>query len=100
MTLSSPSATTIERRGVDTVPDSERTYRPRHVFTVLYGSNLTYSIIIFGSFPILFSLGWWAPVASILVGCLIGSLLLAPMSLFGPRTGTNNAVSSLDSRIR
>ncbi len=100
MTLSSPSATTIERRGVDTVPDSERTYRPWHVFTVLYGSNLTYSIIIFGSFPILFGLGWWAPVASILVGCLIGSLLLAPMSLFGPRTGTNNAVSSLDSRIR
>lgn len=94
MTPGSPSATTVESRGVDTVPVGERNYRPWHVFTVLYGSNLTYSVIIFGSFPILFGLSWWASVASILCGCLIGSLLLAPMSLFGPRTGTNNAVSS------
>jgi len=80
--------------GVDTVPLHERSYGPWHIFAILYGSNLTYSIIIFGSFPILFGLGWWASVTAVLAGTCVGALFLAPMGLFGPRTGTNNAVSS------
>ncbi len=89
-----PPAFTVEKRGVDTVLPEERTFRPRKIFGVLYGGNLTYSVIIFGSFPIAFGLGWWASVASVLLGVLIGSIVLAPMGIFAPRTGTNNAVSS------
>jgi purine-cytosine permease-like protein len=89
-----PAATAIESHGIDTVPEGEKVYRPWHLFSVLYGSNLTYSVIIFGAFPILFGLSWWASVASVVVGCLVGAVFLAPMSLFAPETGTNNAVSS------
>jgi purine-cytosine permease-like protein len=89
-----PSPLEIEHRGVDTVPLTARHYGPRHIFSILYGSNLTYSTIIFGSFPIVFGLSWWASVTSMIVGTVVGSALLAPMALFGPRTGTNNAVSS------
>jgi len=89
-----PPAFTVENRGVDTVPASERTYRPRKIFGVLYGGNLTYSVIVFGSFPIAFGLSWWATVTSTVLGVLVGSIVLAPMGIFAPRTGTNNAVSS------
>lgn len=93
-TTSAPSALTVEHRGVNTVPRSERSYSPWHIFALLYGSNLTYSVIIFGSFPIVFGLGWWASATAIIAGTIIGAAFLAPMALFGPRTGTNNAVSS------
>ncbi len=87
-------AFTVENHGVDTIPVDERTFRPKRIFSVLFGSDLTYSVIIFGSFPILFGLSFWASVGSIIVGCFIGGLALAPMGLMAPRTGTNNAVSS------
>lgn len=89
-----PSALSMEQHGVNEIPVSERAYRPYHIVATMYGSNLSYSAIIFGSFPILFGLGWWDSVTSILVGCLLGGLVLAPMGFFGPKTGTNNAVSS------
>jgi purine-cytosine permease-like protein len=84
----------VEKHGVDTIPVHERTFRPMRIFSVLFGSDLTYSVIIFGSFPILFGLSFWASVGSIILGCFIGGLALAPMGLMAPRTGTNNAVSS------
>ena len=73
-------ARSLEEHGVDTIPLDERVYRPYHIFTTMYGGNLSYSIIIFGSFPILFGLGWWASVTSILAGCFVGGLVLAPVS--------------------
>ncbi len=33
-------------------------------------------------------------VLATLLGVVVGALILMPMGLFGPRTGTNNAVSS------
>lgn len=89
-----PKVLSIEQRSVDTVPLEDRHYSPFHVFTILYGSDLTFSIIIIGAFPVLFGLSWWSSALSIVLGSVLGGVVLAPMSLFGPRTGTNNAVSS------
>jgi len=89
-----PSAMTYEPYGIEIIPQKERTYKATHIFRVMLGANLTYSTIIFGSFPILFGLSWWASFFSVIVGCFIGGIYLAPTSLFGPKTGTNNAVSS------
>ena len=88
------AASTVESLGIDTIPDEERRYTPRHIFWVLFASDLCFSVIVVGWFPIIFGLGWWSAVSSIVVGSLVGGLLLAPMGLLGPRTGTNNAVSS------
>ncbi len=89
-----PSAMTYEPYGIEIIPQKERTYKATHIFRVMTGANLTYSTIIFGSFPILFGLSWWASFFSVIAGCFIGAIYLAPTSLFGPKTGTNNAVSS------
>ena len=87
-------ASDFETHGIDTVPRSERRYSPRHIFAVLYGSDLSLSIIVVGALPIAFGLGWWQSVGAILLGGAVGGLVLAPMGLLAPRTGTNNAVSS------
>lgn len=87
-------ATAVEAHGIQTVPESERTAKPGSIFSILVGGDLALSLIVIGWLPITFGLGWWSSVTSLLVGAAIGSLVLAPTSLFGPRTGTNNAVSS------
>jgi purine-cytosine permease-like protein len=84
----------IETRGVEQVPDAERTARPRDIFWIGIGGNLAFSIVIFGWLPLTFGLGWWSAVSSMVVGYAIGALLVTPMGLLGPRTGSNNSVAS------
>jgi len=88
------AATGIETRGVEFVPEEERSARPRDIFWIGIGGNLAFSIVLFGWLPLTFGLGWWATVTSMLVGYAIGALLVTPMGLLGPRTGSNNSVSS------
>jgi purine-cytosine permease-like protein len=42
----------------------------------------------------LFGLSFWQGLAATVLGLVVGALILAPLSLFGPLNGTNNAVSS------
>ncbi len=84
----------IERHGIEFIPDEERASRPVNLFYILLGGCLTFSLFVIGWFPIAFGLGWWSSFSAVVVGSVAGALLLAPMGLFGPRTGTNNPVSS------
>ncbi len=84
----------IETRGVEYVPEEERSARPRDIFWIGIGGNLALSVVIFGWLPLTFGLGWWSTVSSMLVGYAIGAALVTPMGLLGPRTGSNNSVSS------
>jgi purine-cytosine permease-like protein len=84
----------VETRGVEYVPDAERSARPRDIFWIGIGGNLAFSIVLFGWLPLTFGLGWWSAVTSMLVGYAIGALLVTPMGLLGPRTGSNNSVAS------
>lgn len=84
----------VESTGVAHIPDGQRGSSPANVFVVFVGGNLAFSVIIFGWLPISFGLGWRDAISASLVGLTIGTLLIAPMSLLGPRTGTNNVVSS------
>ena len=85
---------TIEQRGIDFIPESERDGSTRNVFWVFIGAQLSFTVIVFGWLPIVFGLGWWSSVTAILVGLVVGCAVFAPFGLFGPRTGTNSAVSS------
>jgi len=84
----------IEQNGVDTIPEAERTARPRDVVGILWGGNLALSVAVFGWLVVLYGLGWWASVTAIVAGTLVGSLAVAPLSLLGLRSGTNNSVTS------
>ncbi len=89
-----PKVTDIERQGIDTIPDAERTSGPFDLFRIQFGGANTFATVILGTFPILLGLSLGQAVAATLAGVVLGALILMPMGLFGPRTGTNNAVSS------
>ncbi|TLP78492.1 cytosine permease [Pseudomonas nitroreducens] len=86
--------TTIETFGVEQIPDSERNATPTDLFRMIFGGANTFATAVLGSFPVLFGLSFQAGVWAIVLGVLVGSIILAPMGLFGPLNGTNNAVSS------
>ncbi|KAA8732420.1 cytosine permease [Acinetobacter qingfengensis] len=84
----------IERNGIDIIPEQDRTSSPKDLFRLIFGGANTFATVVLGSFPILFGLSLSAGMCAILLGVFIGSIILAPMGLFGPINGTNNAVSS------
>jgi purine-cytosine permease-like protein len=89
-----PKITEVEGFGIDTIPDADRTSTPRDLFRIQFGGANTFATVLLGTFPIAFGLSFWEGVAATVLGVLVGTLFLMPMGIFGPRTGTNNAVSS------
>ncbi|MFF5936866.1 cytosine permease [Streptomyces sp. NPDC012508] len=84
----------IEQRGVDTIPEAERTSGPRDLLAILLGSNLCLGVIVFGWLPVSFGLGLWASVTSVVTGTLVGVAVTAPLALVSLRTATNLSTSS------
>ncbi|MET9469670.1 cytosine permease [Streptomyces sp. NPDC006544] len=84
----------IEQRGVDTIPEEERTSGPRDLISILLGSNLCLGVIVFGWLPPSFGLGLWPSVTAIVTGTLVGIAFTAPLALVSLRTATNLSTSS------
>ncbi|GAA2679367.1 purine-cytosine permease family protein [Nonomuraea recticatena] len=84
----------IETYGVERIPDADRSARPIDLFRLAFGGANTFATCVLGTFPILFGLSFWQGVTATVLGLVVGALILAPLSLFGPLNGTNNAVSS------
>ncbi|MDV3127970.1 cytosine permease [Mycobacterium sp. 21AC1] len=89
-----PKVTEVETHGVEPIPDAERSAGPLDLFRLIFGGANTIATVVLGTFPIIFGLSFRDGLLATLTGLVLGSLILAPMSLFGPRNGTNNAVSS------
>ena len=89
-----PKVTEVEQFSVDIIPDADRTSRPFDLFRIQFGGANTFATVLLGTFPIFFGLSFWQALAATVLGLLVGTPFLMPMGIFGPRTGTNNAVSS------
>ncbi|MDQ0646037.1 purine-cytosine permease-like protein [Microbacterium natoriense] len=92
--IAAPAVTEVEAHGVEPIPDKERTARPMDLFRLIFGGANTFATVVLGSFPIVFGLSFWNALLATVIGLVVGALVLAPLSLFGARNGTNNAVSS------
>ncbi|AQV98999.1 nitrate reductase [Cupriavidus necator] len=92
--MSDNSITQVETFGFERIPDASRYARPIDLFRLLFGGCNTFSTSVLGSFPVLLGLSLQAGIWSIVLGVLAGTCILAPMSLFGPRNGTSDPVSS------
>lgn len=84
----------MEQRGVDTIPEQERTSTPRDLVSILLGSNLCLGVIVFGWLPVSFGLGLWPAVTSVVAGTAVGVAVTAPLALVSLRTATNLSTSS------
>lgn len=89
-----PKMTEIESYGVESIPDRDRTSSAMDVFKIAFGGANSFATVLLGAFPIFFGLSLFQGLLSVLLGVLVGSAILAPMVVFGPINGTNNAVSS------
>ena len=63
-------------------------------FRIAWGGGNSLATAVLGAFPIVFGLSFWQGLLATVVGVALGAVLLAPMAIFGPLNGTNNAVSS------
>lgn len=88
------SASLFEHHGIECIPDADRSASIFDFARVCWGGANSLATAVLGAFPIMFGLSFWQGLAATLVGLLLGALILAPMSIFGPMNGTNNAVSS------
>ena len=89
-----PGLTEIEQYGVERIPDADRTATPLDLFRLAFGGANTFATCVLGAFPILFGLSFWQGLAATVLGLVVGALILAPLAVFGPLNGTNNAVAS------
>ena len=84
----------IERHGIESIPDKDRTATIFDFMRIEWGGSNSLATAVLGAFPIIFGLSFWQAFAATVAGVLTGAVILAPMAIFGPLTGTNNAVSS------
>lgn len=89
-----PKMTDIEVYGVESIPAKDRTSTPLDLFRIAFGGANSFATVLLGAFPIFFGLSLTQGLLATLLGVVVGSALLAPMAVFGPINGTNNAVSS------
>ncbi|MFD0904132.1 purine-cytosine permease family protein [Actinomadura sediminis] len=84
----------VEQAGVEYIPEDRRNSGPLNVFTVFFSGTLAFGVIVFGWLPITYGLSFPAAVTASLAGIALGTLLVAPLGLLGPRTGTSTPVAS------
>ncbi len=76
-----------KERDTEFVPESERNQNPSSLFFIWFGSNLTIGDFALGMLAAWYGmpLGW--TFASVILGTLAGGILLAIMSVMGPKAG-------------
>lgn len=84
----------FEQHGIESIPDADRNASLFDFARLCWGGANSLATAVLGAFPIMFGLSFWQALSATIIGVVVGSLVLAPMAIFGPMTGTNNAVSS------
>ncbi len=77
----------IERRGLEPVPASERRGRPRDQFTLWFAANLGFPAWALGLIAVGLGMNLRDAVIAIVVGNLVGAALVALPAALGPETG-------------
>lgn len=84
----------FERAGVDAIDEELRTSTPWTFFAIFVGGSVALGSVIYGWLPILYGLGFWQAITSIVAGTLVGLVVILPLIVIGSRTATNNSTSS------
>ncbi len=79
---------TVETHGIAPVPPGNRYGTARRLFTVWFAPQVNMTVIFAGSLAVTLGLGFWLGLAAMAIGTLIGSVAVAYLSTWGPRTGT------------
>ena len=84
----------IETHGIAPVPEDNRYGTPWRLFTVWFAPQMNITGVFTGSLAIVFGLGFWLGLLAMIIGTVLGSLPVAYLSTWGPRTGTGQLPAS------
>ncbi|MCE4942541.1 cytosine permease [Streptomyces albulus] len=82
-----PSAATVERNGLDPVPEAERHGTPRSLFWPWAASGLSLLSVAYGIYVMGIGLNAWQAVVTGTVGYVLSFVLVGLVSVAGTRTG-------------
>src|ERR1700760_809995 len=84
----------VETHGITPIPEDNRYGSPRRLFTVWFAPQMNVTGVFTGSLAIVFGLGFWLGLLAMVIGTVLGSLPVAFLSTWGPRTGTGQLPAS------
>ena len=82
----------METRGIDIVPESERTAKPSDLFWPWFAANISVFGISYGSFVLWFGLSFWQAALAMVIGNLLGAIAHFLLSAEGPLHGVPQMV--------
>lgn len=91
---SSPSSTLIERTGIEIIPESERTAKPRDLFWPWFAANVSVFGMSYGSFVLDFGISFYQATVVAIIGIVVSFLLCGLIAIAGKRGSTPTMVLS------
>ena len=92
-----PTATgdlSVETHGIAPIAEDQRYGRPGRMFTVWFAPQVTMTGVFTGTLAIVLGLGFWLGLLAMTIGTVLGSLVVAYLCTWGPRTGTAQVPNS------
>lgn len=84
----------METHGIAPIGEDQRYGRPARLFTVWFAPQVNMTGVFTGTLAITLGLGFWLGLLAMVIGTVLGSLVVAYLSTWGPRTGTGQLPNS------
>src|SRR5262245_38409551 len=84
----------VETHGIAPIPEDQRYGSPARLFTVWFAPQVNMTGVFTGTLAIVLGLGFWLGLLAMVIGTVLGSLVVAYLSTWGPRTGTGQLPNS------
>ena len=84
----------MESHGIAPIAEDQRYGTPRRLFTVWFAPMVNITGVFTGALAIVLGLGFWLGLGAMVIGTLLGALIVAYLSTWGPRTGTGQLPNS------
>lgn len=78
----------VETHGIAPLAPDQRYGHPARLFTVWFAPQVNMAGVFTGTLAIVLGLGFWLGLLAMVIGTVLGSLVVAYLSTWGPRTGT------------
>src|SRR5882757_555236 len=84
----------VETHGIAPIPGDQRYGTPGRLFTVWFAPQVNMTAVFTGTLAIVLGLGFWLGLLAMVIGSVLGALIVAYLSTWGPRTGTGQLPNS------
>jgi NCS1 family nucleobase:cation symporter-1 len=84
----------VETHGIAPIAEDQRYGTPARLFTVWFAPQVNMTGVFTGTLAIVLGLGFWLGLLAMVIGTVLGSLVVAYLSTWGPRTGTGQLPNS------